>query len=73
MNNLIMYLQLSLPPTEISNIFSAYLQIILENSAGAVKVKVVEYGEDKPFEKIYMPNIVNILESEPLISVSIKT
>lgn len=37
-----------------------------------MKVKVVEYGADKPFEGIYMPNVVNILESEPLISVSIK-
>ncbi|XP_025199126.1 fatty acid synthase-like isoform X2 [Melanaphis sacchari] len=54
--------------TEISDIFSSYLQIVLENSAGAIKVKVVEYGADKPFEEIYMPNIVNILESEPLIS-----
>jgi len=62
-----------LPPIDILNIFTAYLQIVLENSAGAAKVKVVEYGADKPFEEIYMPNIVNILESEPLISVSIKT
>lgn len=60
-------------PTEISSIFSAYLQIALENSSGAIKVKVVEYGADKPFEGIYMPNVVNILESEPLISVSSKT
>ncbi|KAE9527019.1 hypothetical protein AGLY_013667 [Aphis glycines] len=54
--------------TELSDLFSAYLQIVLENSAGAVKVKVVEYGGDKSFEGIYMPNVVNILESEPLIS-----
>jgi len=44
----------------------------LENSAGALKVKVVEYGGDKPFEGIFIPNVVNILESEPLISVSIE-
>jgi len=68
-----LYLQISSPPANILNIFTVYLQIILENSAGAMKVKVVEYGADKPFEGIYMPNIVNILESEPLISVSIKT
>lgn len=67
------YLQISLPPANIYNIFTAYLQIVLENSAGVMKVKVVEYGADKPFEKIYMPNVVNILESEPLISVSIET
>lgn len=68
-----LYLQISSPPDNILNIFTVYLQIILENSAGAMKVKVVEYGADKPFEGIYMPNIVNILESEPLISVSIET
>jgi len=37
-----------------------------------MKVKVVEYGANKPYEGIYMPNVVNILESEPLISVSIE-
>jgi len=57
--------------TDVSNVFAAFLQIVLENSAGAMKVKVVEYGADKPFEGIYMPSVVNILESEPLISVSI--
>ncbi|XP_060839445.1 fatty acid synthase-like isoform X1 [Rhopalosiphum padi] len=56
------------PVTDVSSVFAAYLQIALENSAGAMKVKVVEYGADKPFEGIYMPNVVNILESEPLIS-----
>jgi fatty acid synthase len=45
--------------------------VALENSAGAMKVKVVEFGGDKPFEGIYMPTVVNILESEPLISVCI--
>lgn len=54
------------------NVFAAYLQLVLENSAGAMKLKVVEYGADKPFEGIFMPNIVNIVESEPLISVSLK-
>lgn len=70
---MILYLQISSPPANILNIFTAYLQIVLENSAGAMKVKVVEYGADKPFEEIYMPHVVNILESEPLISVSIET
>lgn len=35
-----------------------------------MKIKVVEYGANKSIEGIYMPNVVNILESEPLISVS---
>ncbi|XP_025419053.1 fatty acid synthase-like [Sipha flava] len=54
--------------TDVTNVFAAYLQVALENSAGAMKVKVVEFGGDKPFEGIYMPTVVNILESEPLIS-----
>lgn len=60
------------PFTDVLNVFAAYLQIALENSAGAMKLKVIEYGADKPFEGIYMPNVVNILESEPLISVIIR-
>lgn len=59
------------PITDISSVFATFLQIALENSAGAMKVKVVECGGDKSFENIYMPNVVNILESEPLISVCI--
>lgn len=55
-----------------ANIFSTYLQIVLENSGGALKLKVVEYGADKTFEGIYMPSVVSVLESEPLISVSIR-
>ncbi|VVC29836.1 Hypothetical protein CINCED_3A014905 [Cinara cedri] len=54
--------------TDVSGVLATYLQIALENSGGASKLKVIEYGGDKPFEGIYMPNIVNILESEPLIS-----
>lgn len=60
------------PVTNVLSIFATYLQIALENSAGAMKLKVVEYGADKSFEGIFIPNVVNILESEPLISVNIK-
>lgn len=59
--------------SDVTSVFAAYLQIALENSSGAMKVKVVEYGGDKSFEGIYMPNVVNILESEPLITVTIET
>lgn len=51
---------------------TSYLQIALENSAGAMKIKVIEFGADKTLEQLYMPNVVNILESEPLISVSMR-
>lgn len=45
----------------------------MENSNGAMKLKVVEYGADKLLEELYIPNVVNILESEPMVSVSNKT
>jgi len=51
-------------------VLTIYLQLALENSAGAMKLKVVEYGADKPLEGLFLTNIINILESEPLISVS---
>lgn len=54
------------------SVFASYLQVALENSSGAMKVKVVEFGGDKPFEGIFMPNVVSMLESEPLTSVSIQ-
>lgn len=60
------------PIPNVSNVLAAYLQITLENSAGALKIKIIEYGANKNFEDIYMPDVVNILESEPLISVFIK-
>jgi len=52
------------------DIWTIYLQIALENSLGAMKLKIVEYGADKLLEEINIVNVVNILESEPLISVS---
>lgn len=59
--------------TDTIGVFTAFLQIALENSAGAMKLKVVEYGANKNFEEIFISDVVNILESEPLISVSSKT
>lgn len=56
---------------DVLSIFTTFLQIALENSAGAMKVKVVEYGANKSLEELFTPNVVNILESEPLISVNI--
>lgn len=38
-----------------------------------MKLKVVEYGPDKLLEELYMPNVVNILKSEPMVSVSNKS
>lgn len=58
--------------TDVSSVFAAFLQIVNENSSGTTKLKIVEYGGDKPFEGIFLPNIISILESEPLIFVSLK-
>jgi len=58
--------------TDVPSVLAAFLQIVFENSAGAMKLKVVEYGGDKPIEGIFIPNIISVLESEPLISVSLK-
>jgi len=58
------------PVTNLFDVLTIYLQLALENSAGAMKLKVVEYGADKPLEGLFLTNIINILGSEPLISVS---
>lgn len=55
------------------NVLTAYLQIVLENSGGAMKVKVIEFDSNNSYDQIYMPRIVDILESEPLISVRKKS
>lgn len=46
------------------------LQIALENSGGALKMKVAEVPGDHSAENLLMPLIVEILESEPMLSVS---
>ncbi|KAJ8972225.1 hypothetical protein NQ314_000286 [Rhamnusium bicolor] len=45
------------------------LQTVLENSSGALKLKVFEIGNDKPIESVLSPAITNILEREPMLSV----
>ncbi|RZC35992.1 fatty acid synthase [Asbolus verrucosus] len=45
------------------------LQTILENSSGALKLKVTEVGADRPIESVLLPAIKDILEREPMISV----
>ena len=46
------------------------LQIALENSGGALKMKVAEVPGDRPAENLLTPLIIDILESEPMLSVS---
>lgn len=48
---------------------TAILQIVLENSLGALKLKVTEIGNDRPIESVLAPSITSILEQEPMLSV----
>ncbi|KAG5885209.1 hypothetical protein JTB14_012232 [Gonioctena quinquepunctata] len=47
------------------------LQTVIENSAGALKLKIAEVGTDKPIEAVLAPTIKNILESEPMLSAEV--
>lgn len=49
------------------------LQIALENSGGALKLKVAEVSGDRSAENLLTPLIIDILESEPMLSVSKQT
>lgn len=46
------------------------LQIVLENSGGALKLKVAEVSGDRSPENLLAPSIIDILESEPMLNVS---
>ncbi|KAJ9575473.1 hypothetical protein L9F63_007678, partial [Diploptera punctata] len=47
------------------------LQIALENSGGALKMKVAEVSGDRQPENLLAPAIIDILESEPMLSVEV--
>uniref|UniRef100_A0A8D8PNC5 Fatty acid synthase n=1 Tax=Cacopsylla melanoneura TaxID=428564 RepID=A0A8D8PNC5_9HEMI len=46
-------------------------QLVLENSAGALKLKIVELGSDKSAETAFANALVPILETEPMLSVEL--
>lgn len=48
---------------------TALLQIVLENSANALKLKIAEIANDRPAESTLAIETVNILESEPMVNV----
>lgn len=48
---------------------TAILQIVLENSSGALKLKVAEILNDRPIESVLAPTVTSILEREPMLSV----
>lgn len=45
------------------------LQLVLENSSGALKLKATEVIADRPIESALGPQIVDILEREPMVAV----
>nr|CAD7446740.1 unnamed protein product [Timema bartmani] len=47
------------------------LQVVLENSGGALKLKVAELAGIRPADSLLAPDVVSILESEPIIHVEI--
>lgn len=48
---------------------TALLQIVLENSANALKLKIAEIANDRSAESTLAIETVNILESEPMVNV----
>nr|CAI5827466.1 unnamed protein product [Callosobruchus analis] len=50
---------------------TAILQTVIENSGGALKIKVAEVATDKPIESVLAPTIKDILESEPMLSTEV--
>ncbi|CAH0546412.1 unnamed protein product [Brassicogethes aeneus] len=51
------------------NTLTVLLQTVLENSSGALKLKVAEVCTDKPVEAALAPMVTDILEKEPMLSV----
>ncbi|CAH0549735.1 unnamed protein product [Brassicogethes aeneus] len=49
------------------NILTVLLQIVLENSSGALKLKVAEFITDKPVKGALAPMVTDILEKEPML------
>ncbi|XP_044766742.1 fatty acid synthase-like [Coccinella septempunctata] len=51
------------------DVLTVLAETILENSSGAMKIKLTEAVVDRPVESVLAPMIKNILEKEPLIAV----
>lgn len=49
------------------------LQTVLENSSGALKLKISEISENRPAEVLLSPTVLHILESEPMVAVDLTT
>lgn len=58
-------------PVDPAKALTVLLQVALENSAGALKMKVVEVGNNRQTDSLFASDIVDILESEPQLSVEV--
>lgn len=47
------------------------IQTVIENSSGAMKIKVVEDSTERPFESVLAPIIKNIIEQEPMLAAEV--
>lgn len=52
-----------------SQALTVLLQLVLENSSGALKLKIAEAAAERPVEALLAQKIQSILESEPMLSV----
>lgn len=52
-----------------SQALTVLLQTVLENSSGALKLKIAEVASGRPVESVLAPNLKDILEREPMLSV----
>lgn len=50
---------------------TAVTQTVIENSSGAMKIKIAEDSSEKPIESALSPIIKNIIEQEPMLSAEV--
>jgi len=52
-------------------VLTGLLQLVLENSGGALKMKVVEVEGDRGQDALLAPHVISILEAEPTLAVDV--
>lgn len=55
----------------LQDLLAVMVQIVIENSQGALKLKVTEVADGQPPETLLTPLVMNIVESEPTLTVSV--
>ncbi|KAL1129219.1 hypothetical protein AAG570_013748 [Ranatra chinensis] len=56
-------------PMDLQSAITVAVQTVMENSEGALKMKVVEIGGDRQAETLFAPGIMGAVLSEPLLSI----